>query len=308
MTWCLAKSLDTLRSQMNRNVPSRSKASDGTIGDAAHASRSSDHNPWVKDGATGVVTALDITHDPANGVDIQKLADALVASRDARIKYIIGNGRIVSGSGRKQPAGQWRKYSGSNAHTRHVHISVKASKAQYDDTRDWSLPGRAATPAMKPQQSVLKCGSKGPFVSELQRNLAALGYAAGTADGVFGEKTEAADKVFQKARGLTVDGWADPRTIEAIGKALAEKAVKPKIEKLEQVLPAVEKEVKKEERRRRWQWMTVVPLTGIATSFRNYPEFAWPAAGSVVVVAAVAIVGGRRLVRRVKGIVAEVKG
>lgn len=73
------------------------------------------------------------------------------------------------------------------------------------------------------------------------------------------------------------------------------------------VPPAVEDAVTKEERRSWWQWLTVVPLTGIATFFRDYPEFAWPAAGGVVVVAAVAIVGGRRLVRRVKDIVEEVK-
>lgn len=251
MTWRLAKSLETLRSQINRAAPGRSKASDGTIGDPAHAARASDHNP-NKD---GVVTALDITHDPAQGVDIQKLADALVASKDARIKYIICNGRIVSGSGQKQPAWQWRKYSGSNAHTRHVHISVKSSKAHYDDTRDWSLPGRPATPPVKPQQSVLKRGSKGAFVVELQRNLAALGYAVGAADGIYGEKTEAAVKAFQKARGLAVDGWAGPRTLEAIGKAVAERSAKPKIEAArEDAKDQAADEVKK--KTGLWQWLT----------------------------------------------------
>src|SRR5690606_2513581 len=128
-----------------------------------------DHNPWMRDGATGVVTALDITHDPVNGVDIQKIADALVASRDDRIKYIIANGRIVSGSGQKQPAWQWRAYSGSNKHTRHIHISVKASKALYDSTAPWAVAGSPAG-KVTPSQSVLKSGSKGPFVIELQRN------------------------------------------------------------------------------------------------------------------------------------------
>src|SRR5690606_32869264 len=115
--WRLAKSLDVLRGQINKAHPSRSKISDGTIGDAAHSSRNSDHNPWVKDGAMGVVTALDITHDPDNGVNIQQLADALVASRDDRIKYIICNGKIVSGSGQGNPAWVWRNYTGANQHT-----------------------------------------------------------------------------------------------------------------------------------------------------------------------------------------------
>ncbi|HKV33547.1 MAG TPA: hypothetical protein VJP89_04485, partial [Pyrinomonadaceae bacterium] len=61
MAWRVAKSLLRLREQINELAPNRSKASDGTIGDAAHASRKSDHNPWVKDGSIGVVTAMDIT-------------------------------------------------------------------------------------------------------------------------------------------------------------------------------------------------------------------------------------------------------
>ena len=56
MTWRLARSLETLRAQINRIAPNRSKVSDGTIGDAKHASRSSDHNPWAKDGGVGDIT------------------------------------------------------------------------------------------------------------------------------------------------------------------------------------------------------------------------------------------------------------
>lgn len=35
--------------------------------------RDSDNNPWVKNGATGVVTAIDITHDPSKGCYAIKL-------------------------------------------------------------------------------------------------------------------------------------------------------------------------------------------------------------------------------------------
>ena len=65
--WRVAKSLLLLRNQVNRKAPNRSKVSDGTIGDKAHQSQNSDHNAWVKDGSVGVVTALDITHDPTDG-------------------------------------------------------------------------------------------------------------------------------------------------------------------------------------------------------------------------------------------------
>ena len=72
MAWRVAKSLLKLRDQINAHAPKRSKKSDGYIGDAAHASRSSDHNPWVKDGKMGVVTAADFTHDPAGGFDAER--------------------------------------------------------------------------------------------------------------------------------------------------------------------------------------------------------------------------------------------
>ena len=57
--WRMAKSLDALLAKVNALSPNRNKTSDGGIGDAEHASRGSDHNPWVTDGALGVVIPLD---------------------------------------------------------------------------------------------------------------------------------------------------------------------------------------------------------------------------------------------------------
>ncbi len=138
--WRVAQSLLTLRDQVNKKFPKRSKASDGTIGDAAHATRDSDHNPWVKDGAMGVVTAMDITHDPKKGCDAGKLADAIRASKDKRVKYIIWNKQIAN----SEPIGDakawaWRPYKGANPHDHHVHISVKDTKSRYDSTDAWKI-------------------------------------------------------------------------------------------------------------------------------------------------------------------------
>lgn len=137
MAWRIAPALETLREQLNAAFPKRSKVSDGGIGDAGHASRSSDHNPWVIDSkGKGVVTARDFTHDPATGIDCQWLADTLVANKDSRIKYIIWRKQICSS---KQSPWKWRPYKGTNAHTKHLHISVSAEPKLYDSKKAWVL-------------------------------------------------------------------------------------------------------------------------------------------------------------------------
>jgi len=135
--WRLAKSLHTLRAQLDAMAPKRSKAHDGTIGDRAHASRASDHNPSIMDDIHGVVSALDITHDPRGGCDAHALAEHLRLSRDGRVKYVISKGRIFSSV---TAPWTWRKYTGANAHTKHVHISVKGDKRHYDGVAKWKLP------------------------------------------------------------------------------------------------------------------------------------------------------------------------
>lgn len=138
--WRVAKSLLTLRDDVNQAAPRRSKASDGTIGDAAHCRRSSDHNPWVRDGSIGVVTAMDVTDDPSHGCSANNIAESIRRNRDARVKYIIWNRRIANSS----PIGgsaawEWRPYNGSNPHDKHIHISVKSDKSNYDSTEAWRV-------------------------------------------------------------------------------------------------------------------------------------------------------------------------
>jgi hypothetical protein len=138
--WRVAKALLALRDQVNAMAPDRRKKSDGTIGDAAHATRDSDHNPWVRDGDIGVVTAMDITHDPSGNCDAGALANAILASRDPRVKYVIFDHRIASHlqKGTAAPF-TWRPYGGSNPHTHHVHISVREEKTAFDSTDPWTI-------------------------------------------------------------------------------------------------------------------------------------------------------------------------
>jgi len=103
--------------------PKRMKASDGLLPSAAHLKQSptSDHN-------TGY--AVDLTHDPKHGIDCAEIFQKL--KEDKRVKYLIFKGKIWS----KERASEGdRKYTGSNQHTKHLHISINDGMGK--DTSPW---------------------------------------------------------------------------------------------------------------------------------------------------------------------------
>jgi hypothetical protein len=144
MAWRIARALEVLRAEINAGAPERSTASDGGIGDVRHSARASDHNPC---GCCDVVAARDFTHDPQGGFDSYAFAEWLrqrvALGREPRVKYVISNGRIFSGVEQKQPTAVWRKYTGSNKHAHHVHVSVRHGADFFDDDRPWSWPPSA---------------------------------------------------------------------------------------------------------------------------------------------------------------------
>lgn len=62
-----------------------------------------------------------------------------------------------------------------------------------------------------------KYGSRGAEVTQIQTKLKRWGYYNGNIDGIYGSQTLAAVKYFQRKNGLTVDGIAGKRTLEAMG-------------------------------------------------------------------------------------------
>ncbi|MCL2675441.1 MAG: spore cortex-lytic enzyme [Firmicutes bacterium] len=58
-------------------------------------------------------------------------------------------------------------------------------------------------------------------IKAVQTRLKTLGYYTATADGIWGPKTLAAVKSFQKAKGLTADGVVGPKTEQALGITLS---------------------------------------------------------------------------------------
>ena len=103
--------------------PKRKKASDGLLPSAAHMKQNpdSDHN-------TGL--AVDLTHDPENGIDCDYIFENLKG--DKRVKYLIFKGKIWSEEKAEQGN---RQYTGSNPHNKHLHISIVA--AHRNDVSSW---------------------------------------------------------------------------------------------------------------------------------------------------------------------------
>ncbi len=124
---CLVK----LRDQFNHEFPDRAKGADGWIGDAAHQSGTSDHNP----NAQGAVRAVDITTDLARpGVSLWDVCE--MVRGDSRLEYIIHMGKIAS----RSQGWTWRAYTGSSdPHTNHAHFSARHDGTGWTSTGPWGL-------------------------------------------------------------------------------------------------------------------------------------------------------------------------
>lgn len=196
MAWRLARSLENLRREINQIAPHRSKVSDGTIGDGAHQSGPSDHNP----NSSGVVCAFDATHDPDSGADMRKIAEHLRTKRHRAIKYVIFNRRIASAAS----GWRWTGYFGKNPHTQHMHVSVGRgpdgrSTGPYDDPGPWGLGTTRGDDVIG-----LRKGDSGERVKGLQAVLERAGFKV-TVDGDYGPKTAAALLACRKSMGSTAD-------------------------------------------------------------------------------------------------------
>lgn len=119
---CLVMLDDAVTAQF----PGRDQSSDGCCGDAAHASRKSDHNP----DASGYAHAIDIDEDVVTTWGDRELwGFGILLLSDPRCKYVIYEQRIL------YPDGTDNAYTGVNAHQHHLHLSIKAGTEK--DMRPW---------------------------------------------------------------------------------------------------------------------------------------------------------------------------
>lgn len=138
VAWFLNRALSNFRTAVNAKYPRRDKGTDGTIGDAAHAGTSSDHNP----DPDGSVDAWDMDVD-LNGIgqpyaaDVERLKAVFQAHESSQ--YWIHNDQICS----RNDGWKRRSYAyagpGRNKHDKHVHWNTRSSHE--NSAAPWVLPG-----------------------------------------------------------------------------------------------------------------------------------------------------------------------
>jgi hypothetical protein len=201
----LVPCLIALRSEFNSVAPRRDKASDGWIGNRAHALTVSDHNPDESgrtpyEDADGVdeVHGLDVDEtgpwpagfnftDRVNRVRLQQIADG----PHCRLQNIIWRGMIASRSW----GWGWRPYGGDNGHFQHAHFSARYTTAQENDLRPW---GVAPRPVKEPIMQTMPVAI--PLLREGDRDDELAGYnligriqaiVGADRDGIWGPATTA---------------------------------------------------------------------------------------------------------------------
>lgn len=191
MAWQLNPALTRFRNAVNAAYPNRDKASDGTIGDLAHQSTSSDHNP----DSDGSVDAWDMDVDLGtadNPAAIERLKALFEGHESSR--YWIHNRQIASRSD------GWirRPYDGANPHDKHVHWNTR--EAYENSTAPWNVTPEGVA------RMFCKHGDRGQNVKYLQYRLHNLGFPLGAVDGIWGDATTGALKKAMAALGVTDDG------------------------------------------------------------------------------------------------------
>lgn len=148
-SWELIAAGESLFEAFSKAAPSRDKASDGSIGDQAHAGSVSDHNP-DETGAVPIrdadsrneVHAVDVDDDLREpGLTMAMVVGFLVgrcrSGAEKRLRYIIYNRRIYEASAGWPTAG--RVYTGPSPHTEHAHFSFSYVSSLEASTASWHL-------------------------------------------------------------------------------------------------------------------------------------------------------------------------
>ncbi len=134
---------------------------------------------------------------------------------------MIDDVRAIRANNKKQIfqwGGDWRDRKDT------MHFELEVTPADLQSGVDWSTvkqsrSGKAveiSTDEAVPAAGRLMIGARGDDVKQLQSALAQGGFAVGAIDGIYGNQTAAAVRLFQASRGLPQTGMADDATLQAM--------------------------------------------------------------------------------------------
>ena len=208
--WKLAPSLVQLVKDVDAKYPKRDKSWDGSIGDASHAARASEHNPDHDSDPMpeGYVSAVDITKDSAEMAKF--LLSELIG--DDRVWYVIHDGFIYS----RTHNWEKRKYTGASDHAHHVHVSLRQTKDAANATGKWFDVGTKppADPKPEPKPSAKKL----PVLSIKDKDAVLVPFLkrfygmSASSDPTFTRALLGKVRTYQKNHHLVVDGVVGTKT------------------------------------------------------------------------------------------------
>ena len=215
MAWFVNRAISNFRKAVNAKYPHRDKATDGTIGDAAHAGTSSDHNP----DPDGSVDAWDMDVE-LNGAgkpyaaDVEALKKVFQAHEASQ--YWIHNDQICS----RNDGWKRRSYAyagpGRNKHDKHVHWNTRQSHENSNAPWVLTSDGDDMTPEEKNKLEAVfnnwptaKLDSDGNVVPDADfpnKTAAAIARAQQAADAA---KEKAEEALARPAGNVDVDALVD---------------------------------------------------------------------------------------------------
>ena len=163
----------------------------------------------------GYVSPLQTAFAADNGVTNAKVVMRKSADKDAKVLVSLYKGEDVD---ILKADGDWYRvrYGKYTGYVMKKYISTNGASVSSSSNTSSSTSVSSQIKALGSAPGIMRVGDYNSDVKKLQQALEILGYYDDEIDGKYGNGTKAAVKAYQKAKGLTADGYAGERTVKSI--------------------------------------------------------------------------------------------